>query len=338
LLLEHGANPSPVSAAQYPPPINWLPSSSDKSRFSALVKEFPSGYPRPGRTCPCWSGKPLAVCHATNTVPYPPSLLCVCASGKSYERCCARRKMTVSEKWDEVRKRIAAISMTSVPLPNISKHQEDRLNTNIGRMMDAEELRKSLGMESPSPMQSAIQHQKEMADEMLAKGLMDPAYAYALKLLEFSPRPQGLRLSKRDCRKYQEQWNAVIDMYISLGRDKRPRGDIERAAKIGLSNGALYRRCEGTNCDKVEGKNMVKPLFCSRCKMSVYCSVPCQKSAWKSHKTVCGSDKQHEQALPSQEAIDAYALPKLFEQIAEMDLTPPPEIQAFLDAQRKQRK
>ena len=56
-------------------------------------------------------------------------------------------------------------------------------------------------------------------------------------------------------------------MYISLGRDKRPRGDIERAAKIGLSNGALYRRCEGTNCDKVEGKNMVKPLFCSRCKM-----------------------------------------------------------------------
>jgi hypothetical protein len=96
--------------------------------------------------------------------------------------------MTVSEKWDEVRKRIAATSMTSVPLPNISKHQEDRLNTNIGRMMDAEELRKSLGMESPSPMQSAIQHQKEMADEMLAKGLMDPAYAYALKLLEFSPR------------------------------------------------------------------------------------------------------------------------------------------------------
>jgi len=160
-----------------------------------------------------------------------------------------------------------------------------------------------------------------------------------VKLLGFSPRPQGLRLSKRDCREYQEEWNAAIDKYISLGHDKRPRAEIERAAKIGLSNGALYRRCEGTNCDKVEGHNMEKTLLCSRCKMSIYCSATCQRSVWKSHKIICGTDKQHEQALPSQEAaINAYAEPKLLERLAAMDLTPPPEIQAFFDEQRKKGK
>jgi hypothetical protein len=154
-------------------------------------------------------------------------------------------------------------------------------------------------------------------------------------------RPQGRKLSKRDCCENQKKWNAAVDKYISLERDKRSRDEIERAAKIGPSNGALYRRCEGMNCDKVEGKNMQKPLFCSACKMvrlatifmlrnrnkrpfvsqSVYCGAPCQKSVWKSHKAVCGSDNQHEQALPSQQALDAYIIPKLYDNLTKLDLT-----------------
>lgn len=74
-------------------------------------------------------------------------------------------------------------------------------------------------------------------------------------------------MSKRDCLECQYKWNAAIDRYISQGGDKRSSYEIEQAAKIGPSNGALYRRCEGKNCDKVEGKNMQKPLFCSGCKM-----------------------------------------------------------------------
>lgn len=74
-------------------------------------------------------------------------------------------------------------------------------------------------------------------------------------------------MSKRDCCEIQDTWNATIDRYIALGQDKRPREEIERAAKIGTSNGALYRKCEGEGCDKIEGKTMRKPLFCSACKM-----------------------------------------------------------------------
>jgi len=314
--------------------------SSDRSRFSKLVKEFPLGRSRPERMCPCFSERPLAACHAAGDLPYPPSLLCVCVSGKSYEKCCGRRKILVTERWDDASQRIIASSIREVHIPNISDHQQDRLNTNIERMKEAEEVRKVLGrpeMSASELEKSAIRHQREMADDLLANGLMDPAFAYGLKQLDFTPRPQGLKLSKRDCRGYMQEWNAVIDEYISSGRDQRPRGEIERAAKIGLSNGALYRRCEGANCDKVEGKNLQKSLCCSQCKMSIYCSTACQKSAWRSHKSVCGSDTQHEQSLPSQEAIVTHAVPKLLQQIAAMDLTPPPDVQTWLDTRRRER-
>jgi hypothetical protein len=246
----------------------------------------------------------------------------------------------VIERWDGASQRIIALSIREVHIPNISDHQRDQLDTNIERMKDAAEVRKVLGVPEMSASrlaESAIRHQREMADDLLANGLMDPAFAYALKQLEFTPKPQGLKLSKRDCREYMEEWNPVIDEYISSGRDQRPRDEIERAAKIGLSNGALYRRCEGANCDKVEGKNLQKSLCCSRCKMSIYCSTTCQKSAWKSHKSVCGSDTQHEQSLPSQDAIDTHWVPKLLQRVAAMDLTPPPDVQAWLDTRRRER-
>src|SRR5882762_6411884 len=107
LLLKHGANPSPVTT--HPPPMSLFSSSKDKSRFLALV---PQGCSRPERKCPCWSDKPLSACHAADDIPYPLSLLCPCASGKSYGKCCARRKMTMSERWDEASKCIMASSIS----------------------------------------------------------------------------------------------------------------------------------------------------------------------------------------------------------------------------------
>jgi len=189
LLLKHGANPSPRSTTQ-PLPAMLLP-SSDRSRFSKLVKEFPLGRSRPERMCPCFSERPLAACHAAGDLPYPPSLLCVCVSGKSYEKCCGRRKILVTERWDDASQRIIASSIREVHIPNISDHQQDRLNTNIERMKEAEEVRKVLGrpeMSASELEKSAIRHQREMADDLLANGLMDPAFAYGLKQLDFSPR------------------------------------------------------------------------------------------------------------------------------------------------------
>ena len=119
LLLKHGANPSPRSATH---PATLLSLSSDRSRFSALVKKFPLGRVRPERMCPCFSGRSLAACHAVSDLPYPPSLLCICASGKSYEKCCARRKMKVTERWDDASQRITVVSMRQLHIPIISEH------------------------------------------------------------------------------------------------------------------------------------------------------------------------------------------------------------------------
>jgi hypothetical protein len=65
----------------------------------------------------------------------------------------------------------------------------------------------------------------------------------------------------------QERWNAAVDKFISLGVHGRSKEEIERAAKIGHSNGALYRKCEGVECGKLEGKDIDKLSYCSACKM-----------------------------------------------------------------------
>ena len=60
----------------------------------------------------------------------------------------------------------------------------------------------------------------------------------------------------------------------------------------------------------------------------MYCSSACQSSAWKSHKTICGSDRQVEQALPSQDAVEEH-LRGVF---GNVDLTLPPDEVPFLEA------
>ena len=200
LLLKHGANPTLASSLQGSPSM-LLSSSTDRSRFSALVKESPPCNARPARMCPCFSGQPIAACHAANALPYPPSLLCPCASGKSYEKCCARRKMIMVEEWDEKNGCIVASSIRSISLPEMSKHQE-KLRDNIEGVMVAKEFSDLLrkiepghhykDLDGESCLKMALRFQEKSTDELLKKGLMDPAYAYALKQLEFSPRSGAL--------------------------------------------------------------------------------------------------------------------------------------------------
>jgi hypothetical protein len=60
----------------------------------------------------------------------------------------------------------------------------------------------------------------------------------------------------------QDLRNAAVDEYISLGYDKRPRGDIEPVAiKLVLSNGTVYRRCEGTGREVKYGYGEIPLLF-----------------------------------------------------------------------------
>lgn len=198
LLLQHGANPNPTAQSQkFPSPQSLLTTNNDRTRFSTLVSKYSTGRTRPPRKCPCLSGLAIAACHAVASVPYPPSILCRCASGKSFQRCCARRKMEVTECWDSEREEIVVFQHNRIPMPGaagVSKDQQEKVNKNIQTLMETQEvyemLRKEMGMPSgvESAWDTAIAQKLQMTDELLTKGLIDPAFAYALKALDFVPR------------------------------------------------------------------------------------------------------------------------------------------------------
>jgi hypothetical protein len=116
----------------------------------------------------------------------------------------------------------------------------------------------------------------------------------------------------------------VCQRIIDSGVDSRPRSEIEWAAKIGISLGAMYRACEADGCDKVEGRDIEKMLTCARCKVvrlhdtlyslacsycttqTFYCSASCQKVHWRTPKPLCGSLDQTEQPLSSQVALSDF--------------------------------
>lgn len=78
-------------------------------------------------------------------------------------------------------------------------------------------------------------------------------------------RPQGRRSSHHLRKGIQTDWNELVDAYIEQGNDSRSKEEIERAAKIGSGNGALFRACEGENCRNVE-RTGVKFDSCAKCK------------------------------------------------------------------------
>ena len=80
-------------------------------------------------------------------------------------------------------------------------------------------------------------------------------------------RPQGRKGDKRGLKARQIEWNKHIDDYIASGVDPRPAAEIERGAKVGLSLGALYTRCENERCGKLQGRDVDTMRVCSGCKM-----------------------------------------------------------------------
>ncbi|KAJ6520225.1 hypothetical protein C8R45DRAFT_53599 [Mycena sanguinolenta] len=141
----------------------------------------------------------------------------------------------------------------------------------------------------------------------LDENITDPAFRFAYSETKYFPFPQGRSSSKHYCRQQQKEWNSAVDKYIASGADSRPRFEIESAAKIGISLGALHRVCEADGCEKVEGRDIEKVSTCSRCKMTFYCGSTCQKAHWPAHKSICGTAEQTERQLPSQVAVSNFA-------------------------------
>jgi hypothetical protein len=236
LLLKHGATPSPRSASRFT-------TSTDKKRFLDLAKTYGSGA-RPARICPCWSGKTVPECHGKGALPYPLKYMCVCGSTKTYERCCHKRGKFVSEKWDPASQRNLLTYDDVHPIPPIFQHT--------------------------------------LAVTLLSRGLIDPAFGYAMGKTEFLPlyvhdlfcdtssstatySPHRRTTSRSVRVDMQTVWNKHVDDYIAQGTDSHSKGEIERKAKVGAGNGALFRICEAERCQKVESSEE-KFSLCAKCK------------------------------------------------------------------------
>ncbi|KZP33764.1 hypothetical protein FIBSPDRAFT_1035767 [Athelia psychrophila] len=314
LLLEHGATAPPLI-------INF--SGAECHRLNLLVKKY-ANKPRPARPCPCWSGQLLSLCHAAEDKPFPPEFICRCGSGKTYGRCCARRNaMRMIERWDPSEDWIRPATYSKLPKSLVSPEDIDRLQTIQATTVMFEGLRQSLGFPK-SPEVERIDFRHEVANKLESQGHIDAAFAYAIRKVHLFPRPVGQSISKRDSLDTQYAWNKVIDQYIDLNTDPRSRDQIERAAKIGRECGALYRACDGPNCQTTEGPNLPKLKKCSKCKVGVYCSQECQLRSWRlTHKAECNQPGQTEQALPSQKAIAKYVSSEIKEFASVTDLLKP---------------
>ncbi|KAF7347489.1 hypothetical protein MVEN_01505100 [Mycena venus] len=297
LLLEYGAQSQPTPACV--DVETFLATAAAKRRYKGLKANTKAT--RPPRLCPCFSGKPMSDCHS-NVQPYPEDFTCRCGSGKAYGKCCKTRNIEVTERWDEESKWIQPSRGFTIPGPPTYASPE------VKAVM--EQVKQNGDMEQVMTMGAEMMFNPEVHavwDECLEIGcrenIADPAFSFAYLETQFFPSPQGRSSSKHYCRQRQKEWNAAVDKYITAGTDPRPRSEIEAAAKVGISLGAMYRACEADGCDKVEGRDIEKVATCARCKMTFYCGPTCQKAHWRTHKQICGQPEQTERPLPSQVAL-----------------------------------
>lgn len=98
MLLTHGANPAPPGLPNHHYPIAAFKTNNEKERYTSLIPT--TLITRPLRLCPCWSGKNLKDCHADGkNRPYPSAFLCICMSRKTYEKCCKKKGLIITEDW-----------------------------------------------------------------------------------------------------------------------------------------------------------------------------------------------------------------------------------------------
>lgn len=197
-VLEYGASLYPPRDPEnnIPPPATFL-SPVDRNRLRRVAYRYEKK-PRPSRLCPCYSGKTLANCHALvvdNN--YPGYFRCICGSGKAHSACsCSRRDTCIVEHYEEELGRIVARFGRDVPfdprlIPDVKLGKHPLMNATFRIMEDMATL---LDVERPNDAESREFHEKgmakvrEMAVELTLKGMVDPAYTYALYRADRCPR------------------------------------------------------------------------------------------------------------------------------------------------------
>ncbi|EPQ56125.1 hypothetical protein GLOTRDRAFT_137956 [Gloeophyllum trabeum ATCC 11539] len=323
LLLTHGADAGRRDSQGRLPMDRLSGARADKKRFLKLVAET-KGRPRPARPCPCWSGKALAACHAAGPQPYPAEYTCRCGSGKPYARCCTKRGIEYWEEWDEKDQWIRNSERKRIKLKMKAGSMDPadvlRMQANMGRLQQDAAYQADLRRLGPQGAQAMFDDYfgkivRLVREEMVPRGVVDPAFAYAMPKTQMLPLPKGRSFcSKQDGTELATAWNAAVDAYIVEVTDARPRAEIERAAKINTYCGALFRRCEGAGCGRLEGRDVERLKLIEGVGKAVYCGRACQASAWKKHKEACEMGAGVEQMLPSQTAIQESLMPGLWKQ------------------------
>jgi hypothetical protein len=182
LLLTHRANPLPPRppGSRIPSPPTFFRTNADQTRFRSLVAST-SGSSRPPRMCPCFSGNTLATCHDAEDKPFPPDFLCRCGSQKNFRKCCSKRRFTSYERWNEAEQWILPCETSLYPFP-----------VPVGEPLDdfavaAEPLGFPLPRINVTDKEVTTLYQK-CAAELSSRGLIDPAFEYAMKRVDFIPR------------------------------------------------------------------------------------------------------------------------------------------------------
>lgn len=164
LLLKHGAKHDAST-------LKYFPSPEDVARFMRLLETIGEIGERPPRVCPCWSGLTVAECHGKGRLPYPLEYMCLCGSGKTHQKCCYHRtSMEVYGYWDKKHQRIA--------------HDYDRLSVFPTEIRDCN---MDLDIHELAQNPEVIAVRKALVASWFSKGLIDPAFEYALSMVNFTP-------------------------------------------------------------------------------------------------------------------------------------------------------
>jgi len=83
----------------------------------------------------------------------------------------------------------------------------------------------------------------------------------------------------------KEEENVERDEPLTFDTSSNPSSTGSSIKKLGYIPGSL-NKCGNITCDKKEQtENQFK--LCSRCKKACYCTIECQRKAWRKHKTQC---------------------------------------------------
>lgn len=287
MLLSHGADPNKKVCGRKP--VDVLP-----PRLYNRYRKIKRGQPK-AKKCWCLSGKLFEECHE-NGGEVESNFGCPCGSGKQYRSCCQKCGIV----YKETQTAVNLVQSVSEEHPMVQMHKMLPEGANIKDVF--------LPKDFDTFQRGKAEHIDRVAMILRSRGdaRFDPAYAFALKAVDFFPRYCVGHLPSHQRKKMKEEFNQQVDKYIEKGVDNRPTRDIEVNSKLSADGTRLFKVC--ACCGKIEEE---EKLFkqCPGCMMRTYCGRDCQVLHWRSgHKERCEVEKLDHEAcpmnLPSQDAYN----------------------------------